>query len=194
MIPKAVDRRHGPFHSGLETRMLSFIPSQEQAIQEGDAEALNFRAVAFLAKHGQSPDDQHLQAAWSASQAVLDLEQVDEPERLLALQRALKLTHQLPPEVGQSWLEDLFESSPAVGLDVLGLIGSMTAAQREQREADQRLDALVLQSRASELWIRILGDPNGRARYALSLMALNWLSEAEYSLEKDPSEYSAHAV
>ena len=51
------------FHSGLGTRMLSFIPSQEQAIQEGDAEALNFRAVAFLAKHGQSPDDQHLQAA-----------------------------------------------------------------------------------------------------------------------------------
>jgi hypothetical protein len=176
------------FHSGLETRMLSFIPSQEQAIQEGDAEALNLRAVAFLAKHGQSPDDQHLQAAWSASQAVLDLEQVDEPERLLALQRALKLTHQLPPEVGQSWLEDLFESSPAAGLDVLGLIGSMTAAQREQREADQRLDALVLQSRASELWLRILGDPNGRARHALSLMALNWLSEAEYSLEKDPSQ------
>jgi len=167
-----------------------FLPPLEVAEQAKDVEALNLIAYYFLTRFGQEPKKEFLESGWEATQAVLGTNELEDEQKDEALQRAVELAPKLEEELGQAWLGESFTKNEVRGREVLAAIGSATSKGRGNRMSEPRLKQLELQKTAVDALLSLEGLDLGKWRESLNLLALNWLSEGEYSYSFDQSKSS----
>src|SRR6185295_7716846 len=92
-------------------------------------------------------------------------------------------------ELGEAWLAESFSTRPERGLEILSAIGG--GASRglvdQARNPDYRLRSLQLQHTAAEALLADAPELAAGWSDTLSLLAGNWLHEAEYSNQFDTS-------
>lgn len=167
----------------------AFLPTPERAEAENDREALNLLSRHYLAVYAKEKKTAPLEQAWKVTQAVLAVGDVDQAQKDEALKRAVELAPKVREELGRDWLESSFTDRPRRGMEIIAAIGS-TASQGLQSspfDTDGRLKALRLQQTAVEALLRAAPDQADAWREPLGLLALAWLSEAEFSQQYDQS-------
>lgn len=174
--------------AGKRAEALEFLITPEEAVEANDAESLNLIAVGYLDQHNKKPDDDWLVKAWEVTQMALELNDIETAEKEQALNRALQLTSQIEEELGETWLEKVFEENPVAGLEIVTTTGASSAQQRANRNASARLKQLEIQHRAVESLLKHDLDQALPWNETLHLMALNWLTEAEYTYQNDQTQ------
>ena len=166
-----------------------FLPSVEVAVKEKDHEALNLLTRHFLAMYNKDRKATWLEQGWLATQAVLAAGAAPRAELEDALKRAVELAPKVKEELGKTWLDASFTSEVQRGMDILATIGSLGAQgiMLQARNPDGRVKAFQLQKTAVEALIRIAPPRAKEWRDTLTLLAANWLKEAEFSYRMDTS-------
>ena len=164
-----------------------FLPTPEKASAEGDFEGLNLLARHFVSLHAKEQKAGNLEKAWHAVQSVLanpTAKRADQEESLL---RAVELAPRVEKELGQAWLDGSFTKEPARGAAILAAVGTLTAQGIAGKPYDiaSRLNALKLQRTAVEALLKAAPAKAGEWGPTLTLLALAWQKEAEFSRQHD---------
>ncbi|HAA68135.1 MAG TPA: hypothetical protein DCE55_03240 [Planctomycetaceae bacterium] len=169
-----------------------FLPSLEESETSNDLAALNLLSQFHLAQYTNDKTTSQLELAWRATQAVLakagqSTQYREEMEK--ALRRAVDVAPQVRDELGQQWLNKSFTGNPSRGMDILASIGSSSAQalQRSWKDANTRVKGLELQTTAVEALLASAPELADRWQHSLTLLAQNWLREAEISYQFDES-------
>ena len=180
------------FSAGRGLAAGEFLPTLEEAESQNNFAALNLLSQFHLAQYAEEKTSRQLEVAWRATQAVLagageTTDHRDEMEK--ALRRAVDVAPQVRDELGQQWLNASFTGNPSRGMDILASIGSNSAQalQRSWREPDSRVNGLRLQTTAVEALLAAAPELADRWKSSLTLLATNWLREAEISYQFDQS-------
>jgi len=170
---------------GLE----SLIPTLDQAVQSNDREALNLIARFALARHAEQGKSQWLEEAWHATQAALATGEIDLEAKREALTRAVEIAPRVAAELGQTWLDESFTARPERGMEILATIGGAAsqALSMKPMDSDARLKLLKLQTTAAKALLTAAPELAGQWSAELSLLAANWLREAQHSYQFDES-------
>jgi len=175
--------------AGYPVEAGEFLPPLEEAVASDDRVTLNLIARHCLAQNEKDKKVAWLEQAWHALQAVLALGTVDEEDKAEALQRAVEVAPRVRAELGEAWLAESFSTRPERGLEILSAIGG--GASRglvdQARNPDYRLRSLQLQHTAAEALLADAPELAAGWSDTLSLLAGNWLHEAEYSNQFDTS-------
>jgi hypothetical protein len=166
----------------------TFLPEPDQALKDKDLEALNLLARHYLERHAQDKKSPYLEKAWEATLNILALDGPrDEKEQ--ALRRAVELAPRVKEELGQAWLDASYTKFPERGMDILATLGSMVARgiQTNPHDTDFRLKGLQLQKTAVDALLKAAPQRADQWRDTLTLLAANWLKEADYSRQFDRS-------
>jgi hypothetical protein len=166
-----------------------FLPAPEEAQKRKDLEALNLLAQHFLALHAKESKSGNLERAWAAVQAVLAVPDGLPEEKEEGLLRAVELAPRLKDELGQAWLDASFTKNPARGQEILASVGALVARGLASRphSPDDRLNALKLTKTAVEALLKAAPARAKEWQSTLTLLALGWQKEAEFSQRFDRS-------
>ncbi len=173
--------------AGRPIEAAAFLAKQETAIAEKDIASLNLLATSAEGQFAKDGKPEDLERAWQITQSALALTDVDRSERTIALRRAVELATKVRSEFGGQWLTDSFTSKPELGMEILSGIGAASVQSRMQPKPDNRLLNLELQSRAVEALIKASPQRTREWSQALTLLAMNWLTEAKLGQERDTS-------
>ena len=167
----------------------AFLPSVEQSQKDKDHEALNFLSQHYMALFADENKVEFLEKAWQVTQAVLLDDEIEQGQKENALKQAVGLAPRIRDELGQDWLEESFTKHPKRGMEIIATIGSAVAQGLEQlgRNPSARLKVLQLQTSAVEALLRASPEQADQWQTSLSLLAENWLREAEVSYRYDTS-------
>jgi hypothetical protein len=165
-----------------------FLPAPDQALKNKDLEALNLLARHYLDLHEKDKKSRYLEKAWEATLNILALEGAKE-EKEQAIQRAVELAPRIREELGQAWLDQSYTKYPERGMDILATLGSMVARgiQSSPQDTALRLKGLQLQKTAVDALLKAAPTRADSWRNTLTLLAANWLKEAEYTRQYDRS-------
>jgi hypothetical protein len=165
----------------------TFLPSQEQAIKDKDAEGLNLLARHLVGVHAKEKKAVFLERAWSATQAVLEMGTGKEEELDEALKRAVELASQIKQELGQAWLDQSFTSHPERGMRVLATVGALASQGLDSNpmEREERLKILQLLKTAVDALLKASPQLALQWHDSLALAAGAWMREAEYTRQMD---------
>lgn len=169
-----------------------FLPAPEAALRDKDLEALNLLARHFLALHARESKGGNLERAWAAVQAVLATPDGATDDKDEALLRAVELAPRLKDELGQEWLAASFTKNPARGQEILSSVGGLVSRGLAARPMvpDERLNALKLAQTAVAALFKAAPQRAAEWRSALTLLAVGWMKEAEFSQRFDRSSGS----
>jgi hypothetical protein len=170
---------------GLE----GLVPTLDEAVQANDREALNLIARFALARHGEQGKSQWLEEAWHATQAALATGDVEFEAKREALTRAVEIAPRVAAELGQAWLDESFTARPERGMEILATIGGSASQALSMKPMDSgaRLKLLKLQTTAAQALLTAAPELAGQWSSELSLLASNWLREAQHSYQFDES-------
>ncbi len=168
----------------LETEAGEFLPDVEGALEYKDLEGLNLLARHYLALFAKDKKIVALEQAWNATQAILALEG-DKENKEEALRRAVEIAPKVKEELGQAWLAGSFTKTPERGQEILATLGGLAASgiQSNPRNQDARLKSLQLQKTAVDALVKASPERADQWREVLSVLANNWLKEAEFSYQ-----------
>jgi hypothetical protein len=168
----------------LEAEAGEFLPDVESALEYKDLEGLNLLARHYLALFAKEKKTAALEKAWNATQAILALEG-DKENKEEALKRAVEIAPKVKEELGQAWLSGSFTKSPERGQEILATLGGLAASgiQSNPRNQDARLKSLQLQKTAVDALVKAAPERANDWREVLSVLASNWLKEAEFSYQ-----------
>jgi hypothetical protein len=178
--------------AGEPAHIEGLLPNLEEAVAANDREALNLLARLALARASKDKGEatRWQEAAWQATLAVLSSGDVDEAEKIEALQRAVELAPALRGELGERWLAESFTTFPQRGREILASIGGAAAKglQAATNDSEKRGKLLELQLAATKALIEHAPDLAKEWRQELTLLATNWLREAQASQLHDRSK------
>ncbi len=178
--------------AGEPAHLDGLLPTLEEAVEGNDREALNLLARLALARAAKDKDDaaRWQEAAWRATLAVLSTGDVDEAEKNEALQRAVELAPVLRGELGERWLAESFTTFPQRGREILASIGGAVAKglQSATNDSEKRGKLLELQQAAAKALLEHAPELAKEWRQELTLLAANWLREAQASQLHDRSK------
>ncbi len=175
------------FAAGREIEAGAFLPTPEQALDGKSWEQATLVARHFTAKHAEEGKPEWLEKAWHVVQGTLALPNLEPAQRADALARAMNLAPRVPAELGGKWLLESFSNDPARGLEILAAIGNAVSKDRMNFSAQVRESNLELQSRVVTTLLEHAPERASEWREPLTVLALNWLTEAKWSLVKDRS-------
>jgi hypothetical protein len=166
-----------------------FLPTPEEAQKAGDLEALNLLSRHFLARHSIDAQAGNLEKAWAAVQAVLAVQGGTKIEQEEALLRAVELAPRLEEKLGQTWLNESFTKDPERGMRILVTVGTLVSQGLSSRphSTDERLNALKLARTAVDALLKSAPERAKEWRPTLTLLAIVWIREAEFSRQHDQS-------
>ncbi|HEY1188834.1 MAG TPA: hypothetical protein VGE74_14360, partial [Gemmata sp.] len=175
--------------AGLPEHAGEFLPAPEQAQKDKDLEALNLLARHYLALHAKEAKSGNLERAWAAVQAVLGVPDGLAAEKEESLLRAVELAPRLKDELGQAWLDASFTKSPARGQEILASVGTLVARglSTKPHAIEERLNALKLAQTAVAALMKAAPERAKEWKAALTMLALGWQKEAEFSQRYDRS-------
>ena len=165
------------------------LPSLDEAVAEDDREALNLLARFCLARSAEEGKTTWLEQAWHATQAALAAGDIDLETKREALTRAVDIAPRIAEALGQTWLDQSFTERPERGMEILATIGgeASQAMSRQPMDADPRLRLLKLQTTAAKALLAAAPELAAEWGEELSLLAMNWLREAQTSYQFDDS-------
>ena len=187
-----LDRRQAAlllFAAGRQIETGEFLPSPEEAQKENDREGLNLISRQALAEYAKEKKKEFLMRAWSATQAALAVGEIDKAAKAEALQRAVDLAPKIKEEFGKAWLDESFTKRLDRGKEILATIGSSASTNMMTRYADaqSRLKILELQKTAVDALLAAAPDKAKVWKDQLTLLANNWLREADFSYKQAQS-------
>ena len=167
-----------------------FLPALPEARVGKDLEALNLLAQVFVDRHAKEKKLAFLEQAWGATQAALEIAPTDaqRPGQEEALTRAVELAPRLKKELGQVWLGQSFTAKPERGMAILATIGGLSSQglQMNAHSPERRLQLLELQKTAVEALLAVAPGRAKEWQSTLSLLAGNWIKEADFSYQFAP--------
>lgn len=165
-----------------------FLPQPHEAARDKDLEALNLLARHYQERYGQEKKSADLDKSWETTLNILALDGPAE-EKNQAVRRAVELAPRVKQELGQAWLDQSFTKFPERGMDILATLGTMVAQgiQSNPHNTDVRDKGLQLQKTAVDALLKAAPARADDWRGTLTLLAANWLKEAEYSRQYDRS-------
>ncbi len=166
-----------------------FLPTVAQAQQAKDLEALNLLTRHYLSLHAKEAKSGNLERGWEAVQAVLAVPDGSSDEKEEALLRAVELAPKLREELGQAWLAASFTKNTGRGQEILASIGAMVSKGLSTKPtlSDERLGALKLSHTAVDALLKASPQNAKEWAPALTLLAIGWQKEAEFSQRFDRS-------
>jgi len=175
--------------AGYPVEAGEFLPALEEARTGDDRWALNLLARHYLARSEKEPKEGWLEKAWEALQGVLATGTVGDEDKKEALQRAVEIAPRIRDELGETWLEESFTARPERGIEILAVIGAGSSAGLvdHARDSDYRLRSLELQTSAAEALLAAAPERAVEWADTLTLLAGNWLKEAQYTYQFDQS-------
>ncbi len=175
--------------AGYPVEAGEFLPSPDEAIATNDRAALNLLSLHELALHAKEGKGPHLENAWHVLQAVLADGDVKDEDKEEALTRAVEIAPQVAEELGQDWLEQSFTERPERGMEILRVIGSAASNGlfAQAKALDARTKGLQLQTVAAQALLDAAPELANEWRDTLTLLASNWLREAEFTHANDTS-------
>ena len=177
--------------SGQAIEAGHFLPPVSQLQEASDLEGLNLLTQHLLARYAKDKDRELLKQAWMTTQAVLatQSEEVERKEKEKALQQAVDLAPQVEEDLGQAWLDESFRGEAQRGREILASIGSGSAKGLESQATNStaRLKLLELQKTAVDALLSAAPETANSWREVLSLLATNWLREADIAYKYDTS-------
>ncbi|MEC9327080.1 MAG: hypothetical protein VYC63_04140 [Verrucomicrobiota bacterium] len=171
--------------AGLAADAGKFLPKIDDS---DDPDELDIIANYHLALHTKEPKEGHLGLAWKATQLVLANPKTIQASKESALERAVDLAPKVEEEKGARWLSESFTGDAKLGREVLATIGALTSSGRSESSSSARLRRLTLQKTATESLLKISKIKLNEWSEILNILALNWLSEASYSYQRDASK------
>lgn len=177
------------FGAGEPIEAGTFLPRVDEAAESEDHEALNLLAEHHMALYADDSKPEHLEDAWRVLQALFVSTEIEDDEKDRALQLAVELAPKVEETLGLTWLEESFTTRPQRGMEIIAAIGAASARgfQLNPTDGEFRLKGLELQKIAVEALLEAAPERAQEWRYALSLLANNWLREAVHSLQFDES-------
>jgi hypothetical protein len=161
---------------------LAFLPEwpSEQAIS---VLGLKLLARYFDTKYAQDNQPAILSQSWEVHQRLLAMPDLKPAERTIALRRTVELSTLVEKELGQAWLEESFTTNLERGIRVLSQLGMASASEMPSliQSSEQRKNLLGLQNKAVEALIKTSGETAIQWQETLTLLAAQWLKEAELS-------------
>ena len=179
--------------SDKATSAFAFLPTIEEASRNSDADSLLLLAKCELEK-GKS-NGTYLEKAWSTLQAVLSLEDLSAVDEAMALTMSVELAPRIRSDLGDAWLTKSFTENPQRGMKILSTLGTIVSQGIADHpdKADLRLTNLKLQNEAVTALLNVLKTQeeteavHQRWQTVLSLLAENWMQEAEVSYQLSTS-------
>ena len=106
-----------------------------------------------------------------------------------ALRRAVELAPRVRKELGQKWLDESFTSHIDRGREILATLGTVISTNLQSRPQDNdfRLKTLQLERTAVEALLRAAPDTASAWQEQLTLLAGDWLKEADVTYRFDRS-------
>ncbi|MES2705192.1 MAG: hypothetical protein V4726_01185 [Verrucomicrobiota bacterium] len=175
--------------AGLRIEAESFLAKQADALAAKDIATLNLLAMAAEGRFAKDGKPEDLEKAWRITQDALSIPDTSAmaAERQLSLRRAVELAPKVKAELGAKWLSDSFTAKPALGMEILAGIGIATADSRKLPAAEPRQQNLELQNRAVNALLKASPERAKEWKIPLTLLAMNWLNEAEWTQARDNS-------
>ncbi len=160
-----------------------FLPTLDRAIADKDDESLDLLAQHFLGKYASDPKPGMLENAWNATQSVLANAKAKREHIDAALKRAVDLAPKVKDRLGQAWLEQSFTKDRERGREILAAIAASVGQGMVMQPfgPDTRFKAMQLQKTAVEALVRTIPAGSTEWRSTLSLLAVGWLKEAEFT-------------
>lgn len=164
-----------------------YLPDPSDARRTANTGALDLLALAAMGRHDQSGRAEDLEAAWKLTHDVLALTNPGDEHRAGALTRAVELASKVRRELAQEWIVECFTTRREIGREILASIGRAVIASRRSPDFTPREAALELQSRAVGALLDAVTENTAEWTFPLSLLARNWLVEAEWTQMADTS-------
>jgi len=173
-----------------------FLPTPETALAEKDYEALNLLSVHFLALQSREEKAGSLEKAWNAVQAVLSVPDGTKEQQEEALMRAVDLAPRIADRLGQGWLDESFTKKTDRGMTILATIGTLVSQGISTRpfQPDDRINTLKLLKTAVEAALKASPEKAKEWQATLTVLALAWYKEAEFSRVYDRSSGSGPRI
>ena len=188
----ALNRRHLAqllANAGRPRNLEGLLPTIEDAQRDNDREGLNLLSRYFLAQYDAEKKVTWLEQAWTATQAVLAVGDVEATEKVEALKRAVDIAPKIREQLGAAWLDESFTRRPERGMEILAAIGSAssTTLAMEPMDTDKREKLLQLQSTAAKALLAAAPQLADQWHDQLGVLASNWLREALFTYQNDTS-------
>lgn len=169
--------------AGYPVESGEYLPTPEQAVEDNDRATLNLLSRHLLARHAKEKKGDLLEQAWSVIQSVLASGELEKEDKEEALKRAVDIAPQVREELGQAWLDESFTARPERGMEILRVIGSAASQGMfaQARYSDRRLKNVELQTTATNALIANSPELAAEWKGTLSMLATNWLREAEFT-------------
>ena len=174
----------------LQSQMIdeaeSFLPDWEAEPTKSDVPALKLWSQIALSRHQEKGVAIWLEKAWKINQFIVAVKKLDEEDRELAISNLITLSSKVDKEVGQKWLDESFTEAPERGMEILKNLGSQSASyatQADSYDENTRFKLLTLQNEAVERLIELSPGELQSWSPALTLLASNWLTEAQTTLK-----------
>ena len=173
----------------IESQMLDeaekFLEDWQTEPIQKDVPALKLWSQIALSRHEEKGVALWLENAWKINQFIFEADKLADEDREAAINTLVELSSKIDKEVGQKWLDESFTEETSRGMEILKNLGSQSANYAQMPESyDQgsRFELLTLQNEAVERLIELSPDKLEPWKPALTLLAKNWLTEAQTSL------------
>ncbi len=189
---KALTRREAVkllFGAGQAIAASEFLPDATAALDASDFEGINLIAQSLVARHEKEGKSTLLEQAWAALQSLFAQDDVDQKQKEIALRTAVGLAPRIERTFGEKWLGESFTADVKRGMDIITSIG-IAAAEAAVAHAGKphfRQMTLQLQQNAVGALLKAAPERATEWRTQLSLLADNWVREAQATLQFDQS-------
>ena len=175
--------------AGFPIEAGAFLPTPDEAVASDERAALNLLARHYLALNAKEGKTETLEEAWKVTQAALAAGDIEDKDKAEALKRAVEIAPRIRDELGQTWLDESFTARPERGMEILATIGSGVSQGLvdQAQNADSRFKSLQLQSTATQALMAAAPELADDWRATLSVLATNWLKEAQHTYKYDSS-------
>jgi len=162
-----------------------FLPALTES--QGQVAVLNLWARHLEAIYNEKRKSEDLDAAWKVAVDAFRAASAPGSDRDEALTKLVSLADKVREPKGKEWLKEALTQQLDVSVDILSNAGLQTVKRRIEVPPTERARNLKLQQQVVNA---VLGAAPERAadwRRSLELLALNWRTEAEWSLQQDQS-------
>lgn len=171
--------------AGLVDEATRFLPPLENEANAADLRALKVWSEYALLAYNSKKKAIHLQQIWDANQRILAFDSATDSDKRTATETLIRHAHLVEKSLGASWILQSFTADLERGKRVLAWLGAQSAdlaLKAAQVADDQRLKQLELQNKVAETLIREVPDQAAAWNSILTLLADNWIAEAETSI------------
>jgi len=170
-------------NSGKGKEAGPFLPPASET--QDNVAILNLQARNLEAVYNEKKRTGDLEMAWKTAVAAFKSAKTPGPDRDEALAKLVSLADRVREPLGNVWLQEALAEQADVSMEILSNAGLQTVKNRLGVPQGVRLQNLKLQQRVVEAVLKAAPARATDWRSALELLAQNWRTEAEWSLQQD---------